>query len=77
MLSYIKVQDFCNLKEFEIEFLQNESDKTCNQPSLNILVGKNGSGKSCFLDALFEIVSNNLKSDKIVNWRERSLSAND
>lgn len=65
MLSYIKVQDFCNLKEFEIEFLQNESDKTCNQPSLNILVGKNGSGKSCFLDALFEIVSNNLKSDNL------------
>lgn len=60
VFSYIQIKDFCNFINFEMEFEKpiKESDK--NKPNLNVLIGKNGSGKSCFLDALFEIASNNL-----------------
>lgn len=58
--SYIQIQDFCNLINFEMNFKKlEEQDSPIN---LNVLVGKNGSGKSCLLDALFEIGSNNLKN---------------
>ncbi len=60
MFSYISIEDFCNLKNLEIDFDYNDTpDKNIN---INILVGRNGSGKSCLLDALFEIGANNLKN---------------
>ena len=60
MFSYIKIEDFCNLTNFEMEF-ENKKD-TISNINLNVLIGKNGTGKSCLLDALFEIGTNNLKS---------------
>ena len=58
MFSYIQIKDFCNFIDFEMEF--EKLIKESNKPNLNVLIGKNGSGKSCLLDALFEIASNNL-----------------
>ncbi len=58
MFSRIFIDDFCNFNKFTLDFPTKE-DKN---PNLNILIGKNGSGKSCFLDALFNIAENNLVS---------------
>lgn len=59
MFSRIYIDDYCNFNDFTIDFL---NDKKNSGPNLNILVGKNGSGKSTFLDALFEIGKYNLKT---------------
>jgi energy-coupling factor transporter ATP-binding protein EcfA2 len=53
----IYINDFANFNKFKIHLDNYNSDKL----SLNLLVGKNGSGKSSFLDALFQIAMHNLK----------------
>ena len=45
MFSYIQIKDFCNFIDFEMEF--EKLIKESNKPNLNVLIGKNGSGKSC------------------------------
>lgn len=60
MFSYIQIKNFCNFIDFEMEFENPIEKLDKNKPNLNVLIGKNGSGKSCLLDALFEIGSNNL-----------------
>ena len=60
MFSYLKISDYCNFDNFEIYFDKEKSKE--NELNLNILIGRNGSGKSSFLDALFQIGENNLKS---------------
>lgn len=52
----IYLDNFSNFDKFKMEFHNIENDKT----NINLLVGRNGSGKSTFLDALFEIGRNNL-----------------
>ncbi len=59
MIRNIYINDFANFQQFKIEF-------TCykqNKLSLSLLVGRNGSGKSSFLDAMFQIATHNLKKD--------------
>jgi predicted ATPase len=58
----MKIEDYCNFNHFKINF-ENSRDGNLN---LNLLVGRNGSGKSTFLDCLYdissEIVTENIKN---------------
>ena len=59
MIRNIYINDFANFQQFKIEF----SNYKQNELTLSLLVGRNGSGKSSFLDAMFQIATHNLKED--------------
>lgn len=59
MFDELYIDDYCNFNTFKINFAKKENEKI----NLNLLVGKNGSGKSCLLDALFELGQYNLKNN--------------
>lgn len=66
MIKRIKIDDFKLFSDFDIHFKNNDKF------TLNLLIGRNGSGKSSFLDALAEIGCNNTPnkvSDKTDNTR--------
>ena len=58
MFTSVFIDDYCNFRCFKL----NIPEKKEGSLNLNILIGKNGSGKSCFLDALYCIAENNLNS---------------
>ncbi|MGL1902536.1 MAG: AAA family ATPase [Fibrobacterales bacterium] len=53
-MKYVKISEYKNLKDFEITF---DSDNF-----IDVFVGKNGSGKSNFFEALIEILNHILES---------------
>ncbi len=59
MIRDIYINDFANFQQFKIEFTNYKQ----NELTLSLLVGRNGSGKSSFLDAMFQIATHNLKED--------------
>lgn len=61
-ISEIFIKSFRCLNCFSLDINKKETTKTFN---LNLLIGKNGAGKSTFLDALFEIATNANNPDKI------------
>lgn len=65
MFTSVFIDDYCNFRKFKL----NIPAKKENELNLNIIIGKNGSGKSCFLDALYCIAENNLvnKADQNVD----------
>lgn len=65
MFTSIYINDYCNFRKFRLDI----PEKQESDLNLNILIGKNGSGKSCLLDALYCIAKNNLlnKTDKNVD----------
>ena len=68
MFTSVFIDDYCNFRSFKLDIPAKNEDSL----NLNILIGKNGSGKSCFLDALYCIAKNNLNSkvDKKVDNTE-------
>ena len=62
-ISEIFIKSFKCLNCFSLDLNKKcVSDSTCN---INLLIGKNGAGKSTFLDALYEIAINTKNPDKI------------
>ena len=61
MFDELYINDYCNFNTFKMIFSDKESQQ--NKVNLNLLVGKNGSGKSSLLDALYELAQYNLKSN--------------
>ena len=62
-ISEIFIKSFKCLNCFSLDLNKKcEADSKCN---INLLIGKNGSGKSTFLDALYEIAINTNNPDKI------------
>lgn len=59
MFDELYINDYCSFNTFKMNFAEKEN----NNVNLNLLVGKNGSGKSCLLDALFELGQCNLKNN--------------
>ena len=53
MFDELYINDYCNFNTFRMIFPIKKNTKNC--ANLNLIVGKNGSGKSSLLDALFEI----------------------
>ena len=68
MFDELYINDYCNFNTFRMVF---PDKKTKDCANLNLIVGKNGSGKSSLLDALFELGQYNLKGNygKIDNTR--------
>ena len=62
--SEIFIQSFRSLKSFNLCF----NKKQKSTLNLNLLVGKNGAGKSTFLDALFEIAINTNNPNCSINF---------
>ena len=60
MFDELYINDYCNFNPFRMVF---PDKKTKDCANLNLIVGKNGSGKSSLLDALFEIGEYNLKDN--------------
>lgn len=60
-ISEIFIKNFKCLNGFSLD-LNNTQDKTLN---LNLIIGKNGAGKSTFLDALYEIATHTNNPDAI------------
>lgn len=60
MFDELYINDYCNFNTFRMIF---PKKKTKDCANLNLIVGKNGSGKSSLLDALFEIGEYNLKDN--------------
>lgn len=60
MFDELYINDYCNFNTFRMVF---PDKKTKDYANLNLIVGKNGSGKSSLLDALFEIGEYNLKDN--------------
>lgn len=71
MFDELIINDYANFKNFSIYFKNNKSN-------LNILIGRNGSGKSSLLDAIFKIGENNLVNqiDKNVDETKFEYMAN-
>lgn len=62
-ISEIFIKSFKCLNCFSLDLNKKcKSNSTCN---INLLIGKNGTGKSTFLDALYEIAINTQNPDKI------------
>ena len=62
-ISEIFIKSFKCLNCFSLDLNKKcASDSKCN---INLLIGKNGAGKSTFLDALYEIAINTKNPDKI------------
>ena len=68
MFDELYINDYCNFNTFRMVFPEKKTKDCAN---LNLIVGKNGSGKSSLLDALFEIGEYNLKGniERIDNTR--------
>lgn len=68
MFDELYINDYCNFNTFRMIFPEKKTKDCAN---LNLIVGKNGSGKSSLLDALFEIGEYNLKGniERIDNTR--------
>lgn len=60
MFDELYINDYCNFNTFRMVFPEKKTKDCAN---LNLIVGKNGSGKSSLLDALFEIGEYNLKDN--------------
>lgn len=60
MFDELYINDYCNFNTFRMIFPEKKTKDCAN---LNLIVGKNGSGKSSLLDALFEIGEYNLKDN--------------
>lgn len=60
MFNELYINDYCNFNTFRMIFPDKKIQDCAN---LNLIVGKNGSGKSSLLDALFEIGEYNLKDN--------------
>ena len=61
MFNELYINDYCNFNTFKMIFPTKKKTNDC--ANLNLIVGKNGSGKSSLLDALFEIGEYNLKDN--------------
>lgn len=61
--SEIYIKDFRLLENFSFETNQTKDDLT-----INILMGKNGSGKSTFIDALYDIAGSQDNPNKIFRF---------
>lgn len=61
MFDELYINDYCNFNTFKMVFPREKTTPGC--VNLNLIVGKNGSGKSSLLDALFEIGEYNLKDN--------------
>ena len=62
-ISEIFIKNFKCLSCFSLDL--NVKDNNTSNCNINLLIGKNGAGKSTFLDALFEIAINTNNPDKI------------
>lgn len=61
MFDELYINDYCNFNTFRMVFPEKKTTTEC--ANLNLIVGKNGSGKSSLLDALFEIGEYSLKDN--------------
>ena len=62
-ISEIFIKSFKCLNCFSLDL--NTKEETASKCNINLIIGKNGAGKSTFLDALYEIAINTNNPDKI------------
>ena len=62
-ISEIFIKSFKCLNCFSLDL--NTKEETASKCNINLIIGKNGAGKSTFLDALYEIAINTKNPDKI------------